>query len=90
MEESGRVSVIVIDEEEEKQVFFAVENVCPVCGRRIEEKKPSHFNFNSPYEACSECGGMGTIREIDVDKVIPDQTLSFREGAIVYINPKSP
>lgn len=90
MQEGGRVSVVVIEEEQENQVFFAVENVCPECGRRIEEKKPSHFNFNSPYGACPECGGMGTILEIDEDKVVPDPALSFHEGAIVSINPKSP
>ncbi len=90
MEESGRVAVVVIGEEEEKQVFFSVHNVCSVCGRRIEEKKPSHFNFNSPYGACPDCGGMGTILKIEEEKVVPDPTLSFREGAIASINPKAP
>lgn len=90
MGEGGRVSVVVIEEEKEKQVFFALENVCPACGRRVEEKKTNHFNYNSPYGACPACGGMGTILEIDADKVVPDKSLSFHEGAIATINPKAP
>ena len=41
------------------------------------------FSFNSPYGACEDCGGLGTRMYFDEDLVIPDRSLSIREGAIV-------
>ncbi len=43
---------------------------------------PRHFSFNSPEGACSVCSGLGTKLEFDIDQIIPNLTLSIREGAI--------
>lgn len=58
---------------------------CPDCNISIEEIEPRSFSFNNPFGACPECFGLGYKMEFDVDLMIPDQTLSIAEGAIVVI-----
>jgi len=55
---------------------------CPECGISLEELEPRIFSFNSPYGACSACGGMGTQLEFDPDLIVSDKTLSLSAGAI--------
>jgi len=55
---------------------------CPECGVSVEELTPRMFSFNSPYGACTQCGGLGTRMELDPDLVVPDPSLSLAEGAI--------
>ncbi len=56
---------------------------CPDCGISIEEIEPRSFSFNNPFGACPECFGLGYKMEFDVDLMIPDQSLSINQGAIV-------
>lgn len=56
---------------------------CPDCGISVEEIEPRSFSFNNPYGACPDCLGLGYKMEFDVDLLIPDQSLSINEGAIV-------
>jgi len=55
---------------------------CPACMISIEELSPRMFSFNSPYGACPTCDGLGTKLEFDPDIIVPDQSLSLKEGAI--------
>jgi excinuclease ABC subunit A len=55
---------------------------CPHCMISIEELSPRMFSFNSPYGACPTCNGLGTRLEFDSDLIVPDLSLSLREGAI--------
>jgi excinuclease ABC subunit A len=55
---------------------------CPLCGVSLGEIQPRLFSFNSPYGACPTCDGLGTRLEIDEDLIVPDPSLSLREGAI--------
>jgi len=48
----------------------------------LEELSPRLFSFNSPYGACPECDGLGTILEFDPDLIVPDKTVSLENGAI--------
>ncbi len=48
----------------------------------LEELSPRLFSFNSPYGACPECDGLGTILEFDEDLIVPDDTASLDAGAI--------
>lgn len=57
--------------------------MCPVTGLSYREPAPHNFSFNSPQGACPKCKGLGVVSQIDIDKVIPDRTLSIAEGAIV-------
>ena len=56
---------------------------CPDCGISIEEIEPRSFSFNNPFGACPICYGLGYKMEFDIELMIPDQSLSIDEGAIV-------
>lgn len=55
----------------------------PVSGISYEEPSPNTFSFNSPYGACPHCNGLGQVHEVDMARVIPDDTLSINDAAIV-------
>jgi len=66
-----------------KDWLFSATYACPKHPQaNLEELSPRMFSFNSPYGACDECDGLGTILEFDPDLVVPDQGLSLREGAV--------
>lgn len=56
--------------------------MCPVTGLSYKEPDPHNFSFNSPQGACPKCKGLGMVSMVDVDKVIPDRTLSVHDGAL--------
>jgi excinuclease ABC subunit A len=53
------------------------------CGMAYPELAPQIFSFNSPLGMCPDCNGIGTLLSIDPDKIVPDKTLSIREGAVL-------
>ncbi len=55
---------------------------CNGCAREFAAPEPPLFNFNSPLGACPECEGFGSVVETDMDLVVPDKTLSLRQGAV--------
>lgn len=55
----------------------------PETGRSFSEPAPNSFSFNSPYGWCKDCFGLGEKKEIDINKIIPDKSLTINEGAIV-------
>ncbi len=59
---------------------------CATDGLPYEEPEPRLFSFNNPYGACPECQGFGRAMGIDPDLVVPDQSRSIRQGAIVCWN----
>lgn len=76
----------IIDGEEE---LFSEHYACPYCGFTVPELEPRLFSFNAPFGACPECDGLGTKLEVSLDLVIPDQTLSLKEGALLPWQPIS-
>src|SRR5690606_37481485 len=62
--------------------LFSQHFACPDCGISIEELSPRMFSFNSPFGACPQCMGLGTKREIDPERVIPDRRRSVDDGAV--------
>ena len=56
--------------------------MCPVTGLAYKEPDPHNFSFNSPQGSCPKCKGLGVISCVDVDKVVPDRTLSVYDGAL--------
>ncbi|UMZ72642.1 UvrABC system protein A [Natranaerofaba carboxydovora] len=78
---NGLVKIHLIEEDEE--MSFSQKHACIDCGFSFEEITPRMFSFNSPYGACPKCDGLGAKKEIDPDLIIPDQSLSLSEGAIV-------
>jgi excinuclease ABC subunit A len=76
----GLMTVDVIDGE---PINFSMSFSCPDCGISVEEIEPRSFSFNNPFGACPECSGLGYKMEFDAELMIPDETLSIDEGAIV-------
>ncbi|MAE67493.1 MAG: excinuclease ABC subunit A [Phycisphaeraceae bacterium] len=71
------------DKDEWEDRLFSEQYACPVhpeCS--LEDLEPRLFSFNSPYGACPECGGLGTIMEFDPELVVPDASLCLAEGAV--------
>lgn len=52
-------------------------------GMSYDEPSPNSFSFNSPYGACTYCKGLGSVHEVDLKQVIPNDKLSIAEGGIV-------
>ncbi len=57
--------------------------MCPDTGISYEEPSPNTFSFNSPYGSCPHCNGLGQLNEVDLEKVIPDDTVTINKGGIV-------
>ena len=56
--------------------------MCPVTGLAYKEPDPHNFSFNSPQGFCPKCKGLGVISSVDVEKVVPDRSLSVYDGAL--------
>lgn len=82
----GELIVDVIDGDE---MTFSEKHACPECGFSIGEMEPRLFSFNAPYGACPTCDGLGHKKEVDVELVIPDPSMSLNEGAILAWQPTS-
>lgn len=66
-------------------VNFSQSFACPDCGISISEIEPRSFSFNNPFGACPECFGLGYKMEFDADLIIPDKSVSLRDGAITVM-----
>ncbi|SHE71828.1 excinuclease ABC subunit UvrA [Devosia limi] len=66
-----------------RQITFSEKFACPVSGFTIAEIEPRLFSFNNPFGACPVCDGLGTEQKIDPEQIVPDPTLSLRDGAIL-------
>ena len=76
----GESAMMVMDLESEKIKHYSRSLMCPTSGISYPEPEPSLFSFNSPYGACPSCKGLGEVSEIDIDKIIPNPSLSIRKG----------
>ena len=74
--------LMILDAQTESVRHYSRRLMCPVTGLSYREPAPHNFSFNSPQGACPRCKGLGYVNLIDVDKVIPDRSLSVYEGAI--------
>jgi excinuclease ABC subunit A len=74
--------LIVENADTHAQSIFSEKFACPVSGFTISEIEPRLFSFNSPHGACPECDGLGEMRYVDPDLVIPDPSLSIEDGAV--------
>lgn len=82
----GNAVANVIDGED---IHFSENFSCPECGFTISELEPRLFSFNSPFGACPTCDGLGKKWSVDASLVIPDDTLSLNDGAILPWRPIS-
>ena len=72
--------MVVMDYETEATRHFSRTLMCPTSGISYPDPEPNLFSFNSPYGACKKCSGLGEVVEVDIDKIIPDDSLSIKKG----------
>ena len=77
--------MMVLENETEDVRFFSRNLMCPSSGISYPNPEPNNFSFNSPKGACPVCNGLGTINEINIDKIIPNRDLSIKSGGIAPI-----
>ena len=75
--------LMIMEKDSESVRNFSKRLMDPVTGLSYGEAAPNIFSFNSPEGACPKCKGLGVINEIDMEKVIPNNSMSIYDGAIV-------
>jgi excinuclease ABC subunit A len=78
----GEGLIMILDKDTNAVKYFSKRLMCPTTGISYSDPAPDNFSFNSPQGACPHCKGLGTINEIDLKKVIPDNKVSIYEGGI--------
>lgn len=74
--------LLIVDVIGEEEMLFSQNYACPEHGVSVEELSPRMFSFNNPFGACPECSGLGVMKKVSEELIVPDKTLSVREGAI--------
>lgn len=84
-------SILMINDTETGSVrYFSKMLMCPETGISYPEPEPNTFSFNSPYGACTKCNGLGEVAEIDLKKIIPDDSKSIRQGGFEVLGKYNP
>jgi excinuclease ABC subunit A len=81
----GSLVVVILSgkkSEKDEELLFSEKFACSYCGISYPELEPRLFSFNNPTGACFKCDGLGNKMEIDPELVVPDKSLSIRDGAI--------
>jgi len=84
--ELGEGAVLVLADDQE--FWYSRTSSCPGCGRGFPDPDPRLFSFNSPVGSCPECNGLGTLRTIPADLLVPDEDLSLADGAVEFLKGK--
>ena len=79
----GNIMIVEKGKEDQSGRFFSKNLMCPTSGIAYDDPAPNSFSFNSPYGACPQCNGLGTIAEIDQNKIIPKPNKSIKSGGIL-------
>jgi excinuclease ABC subunit A len=74
--------VVVINTYDGGDRLFSRRLACTFCGVSMPEMTPRAFSFNSPHGACTECQGLGAVYDFDPARLVPDETVSLKAGAI--------
>lgn len=75
--------VMIMEKDSNEGKYYSKRLMCPTSGIAYKDPAPNIFSFNSPEGACTRCKGLGYVNEIDIKKVITDDSLSIHQGAIV-------
>ncbi len=71
-----------------QQTMYSRHSSCPGCGRGFPQPEPRQFSFNSPAGSCDHCNGLGTLRAILPEALVPEPALSIAQGAIEFLKGK--
>jgi excinuclease ABC subunit A len=75
--------MMVIEQENQEVRFYSRNLMCPSSGISYPNPEPNNFSFNSPKGACPCCNGLGTVNEINLQKIIPNPKASIKNGGFV-------
>ena len=81
----GNGILMVLTEKKDAPRYFSRNLMCPTTGISYPLPEPNTFSFNPPNGMCSHCNGLGTVQEVTLSKLIPDMSLSIKQGAIIAI-----
>ena len=81
----GKGTIAVIDLDSQELAYFSRQLMCPTTGIAYQEPEPNTFSFNSPKGACVKCDGLGTVKEVNLEKVIPDPKTTIRKGGFAPV-----
>ena len=79
---NGQGIVMILDHDTQEAKYYSRQLMCPTTGISYNEPAPHNFSFNSPQGACPKCNGLGVISEIDLEKIVPDNTKNIQNGGI--------
>ncbi|MDO5035585.1 MAG: excinuclease ABC subunit UvrA [Porphyromonas sp.] len=88
--ELGKKAVMIFNPDTGEERHFSKELMDEDTGMSFLEPAPHTFSFNSPQGNCRTCRGLGTVPVVDIQKIVPDPTLSIREGALVPLGKYKP
>jgi len=84
----GNDTIFILDSDSGKPEYFSRNLMCPETGISYPKPEPNTFSFNSPKGMCESCNGLGTEYEINIKKLIPDESISINNGGIAPIGKK--
>ena len=80
--------MMVLDNQTNEARYFSRALMCPQSGISYPNAEPNNFSFNSPKGMCQSCKGLGALHKVNIDKVVPDQSLSIKNGALAPHGPQ--
>ena len=78
----GNGLIMILNKDNQMAKFYSRRLMCPTSGISYSEPAPNNFSFNSPEGWCPRCKGLGVVGVIDETKIIPDKSLSVRQGGL--------
>ncbi|MGB1308069.1 MAG: excinuclease ABC subunit UvrA [Oceanihabitans sp.] len=84
----GNDVLMVLDQDTNETRFFSRSLMCPSTGISYPNPEPNNFSFNSPKGACPKCNGIGKLYQINESKIVPDDSLSIKNGALAPHGPE--
>jgi len=84
----GNDTIFILDSDSGKPEYFSRNLMCPETGISYPKPEPNTFSFNSPKGMCETCNGLGTEYELNIKKLIPDESISINNGGIAPIGKK--
>lgn len=81
----GNDVLMIMAHEETEARFFSRNLMCPTSGISYPSPEPNTFSFNSPKGMCPHCKGLGTVHEINLDKIIPNKNVSIKQGGLAPV-----
>ena len=84
----GDDTLMIMEQDTGKIRYFSRNLMCPTTGISYPNPEPNSFSFNSPKGACPKCNGIGTLYQVNIDKILPDRSKSIKNGGLAPHGPQ--